>query len=92
MEIFWANVKKLIKDQNTTQEWVANTSGISFRTFQNWMTRKRLPDADEAYKIAASLKTTVEFLVTGEEPRNYASEKLDKIIPHVEEIIRIAKQ
>lgn len=79
MEIFWSNVKKLIKEQNTTQEWVANTSGISFRTFQNWVTRKRLPDADEAFKIASSLKTSVEFLVTGAEPPNRAAEKLEKM-------------
>jgi len=79
VEIFWSNVKRLIKEQNTTQEWVANTSGISFRTFQNWMTRKRLPDADEAFKIASALKTTVEFLVTGAEPQNHAAEKLEKI-------------
>jgi hypothetical protein len=32
--IFWENVKKEIKLQNTTQEWVAMKSGISFNTFQ----------------------------------------------------------
>lgn len=79
VEIFWSNVKKLIKEQNTTQEWVANTAGISFRTFQNWMTRKRLPDADEAFKIASALGTTVEYLVTGAGPANRAAEKLEAI-------------
>jgi hypothetical protein len=32
--IFWENVKKEIKSQNTTHEWVAKNSGISLNTFQ----------------------------------------------------------
>lgn len=91
MDTFWTNVKKLIKEQNTTQEWVANASGISFRTFQNWMTRKRLPDADEAFKIAAALKTTVEFLITGKNPHNFAQEKLSEVTERIEDALRIAK-
>ncbi len=91
METFWTNVKKCIKDQNTTQEWVANTAGVSFRTFQNWMTRKRLPDADESVRIAAALGVSVEFLVTGENPHNFAQEKLSEVASRIEEALRIAK-
>lgn len=38
------------------------------RRVQNLSDGKRLPDLEEAQKIASVLNTTVEYLVTGEEP------------------------
>jgi transcriptional regulator with XRE-family HTH domain len=58
----------MIDERNTSQEWVASHSGISFRTFQNWIYRKRLPDAIETYHIARTLGVSVEYLITGEAP------------------------
>jgi transcriptional regulator with XRE-family HTH domain len=68
IEDFWDNVKRMIDERNTSQEWVASHSGISFRTFQNWIYRKRLPDAVQSYRIAAALGVSVEYLITGKEP------------------------
>ena len=65
---FWDRAKARIKQQNTTQEWVAGKADVSFRTFQNWIYTNRLPDADQAVAIAAALGTTVEQLVTGKAP------------------------
>jgi transcriptional regulator with XRE-family HTH domain len=64
-DIFWENVKKEIKLQNTTQEWVAKKSGIALSTFQGWMRKSIYPRADEAVCIANSLNTSVECLVNG---------------------------
>ena len=63
--VFWENVKREIKSQNTTQEWVAKNSGISFNTFQGWISKGIFPRVNEATRIAVSLNTSVEFLVTG---------------------------
>ena len=63
--VFWDNVKKEIKAQNTTQEWVAKNSGISFNTFQGWISKGIFPRVNEAVRIAVSLNTSVEFLVSG---------------------------
>jgi len=63
--VFWENVKKEIKSQNTTQEWVAKNSGISFNTFQGWISKGIFPRVNEAIRIAVSLNTSVEFLVKG---------------------------
>jgi transcriptional regulator with XRE-family HTH domain len=63
--VFWENVKKEIKSQNTTQEWVAKNSGISFNTFQGWISKGIFPRVNEAIRIAVSLNTSVEFLVNG---------------------------
>ena len=61
--IFWENIKKEIKLQNTTQEWVAKNSGISFNTFQGWISKGVFPRVNEAIRIAVSLNTSVEYLV-----------------------------
>jgi transcriptional regulator with XRE-family HTH domain len=63
--VFWENVKREIKSQNTTQEWVAKNSGISFNTFQGWISKAIFPRVNEAIRIAVSLNTSVEFLVNG---------------------------
>ncbi|ADK81090.1 DNA-binding protein [Sediminispirochaeta smaragdinae DSM 11293] len=72
---FWDIVKKEIKRQNTTQEWVSNHSNISFETFRGWIARKRLPRVDDGVRIAQSLDTTVEYLVTGKNPDNWQPPK-----------------
>lgn len=66
---FWLRVKDIIKQQNTTQEWVAKESGVSFRTFQGWISKNRLPDIAEAIAIAKALQSSVEYLATGTEPK-----------------------
>lgn len=75
---FWRNVNKLIKSQNTTQEAIAKTCAINFGTFKNRSSKKIVPDAIEAYKIAQALNTTVEYLVTGEDSSPYKRE-LDRL-------------
>lgn len=64
-DIFWANIKKVIKQQNTTHEWVAKKAGISFHTFNGWRSKGIYPRADAAVRIAEALNTSVEYLVTG---------------------------
>ena len=63
--VFWENVKKEIKAQNTTHEWVAKNSGISFNTFQGWISKGVFPRVNEAIRIAVSLNTSVEYLANG---------------------------
>jgi transcriptional regulator with XRE-family HTH domain len=62
---FWDRVKSEIKSQNTTQEWVATKAGQKLRTFQGWISREIMPNADQAQAIASALGVTVEYLVTG---------------------------
>jgi transcriptional regulator with XRE-family HTH domain len=64
-DVFWKNVKMEIKSQNTTQEWVAKHSGISFNTFQGWISKGIYPRVNEAVRIAGALNTSVEYLVRG---------------------------
>lgn len=67
--MFWQNVNNIIKQQNKTQKSVSLECGFSERRIQNLSSSGRLPDVEEAFKIAQALGTSVEFLVTGEESR-----------------------
>ena len=75
--IFWNNVKKRIKELNTTQEWVCNQSKIVLGTMRQQITHSRFPPVDEALLIAQALNTTVEYLVTGEDSTH--GEKITEI-------------
>jgi transcriptional regulator with XRE-family HTH domain len=63
--VFWENIKKEIKQQNTTQEWVAKKAGISFNTFQGWISKGIYPRVNDAVRISSALNTSVEYLVSG---------------------------
>jgi transcriptional regulator with XRE-family HTH domain len=67
---FWDNVKVLIKEQNTTQEWLARKIGVPLKTFQGWIMRKAYPGGDEMFLIAQTLDVSVEYLMTGKELDN----------------------
>ena len=95
--IFWENVKKEIKNQNTTQEWVAKNSGISFNTFQGWITKGIYPRVNEAIRIAVSLNTSVEYLTNGAVQNNNKSieiicQQLPQIQKHLEALNEAVKK
>jgi len=68
MEDFWYRVKLKLESENTTMDWVSHKIGVRADSFRRWSSRKTMPSADAAVKIAAALNTTTEFLVTGVEP------------------------
>ena len=88
--IFWENVKKEIKAQNTTQEWVAKNSGISFNTFQGWISKGVYPRVNEAIRIAASLNTSVEYLASGAVQNNKKPlETICRNLPEIQERLEL---
>ena len=86
--VFWKNVKKEIKSQNTTHEWVAKNSNISFNTFQGWISKGIFPRVNEAVRIAVSLRTTVEYLVCGAVQKNKEPiETIRRQLPKIQELL-----
>jgi transcriptional regulator with XRE-family HTH domain len=73
---FWKRANTLIKSQKTKQEAVAGQCGINYQTLRGWVTNHRFPDGEETYRIAQALNTSVEYLVTGEEPGKPDTEPL----------------
>jgi len=84
--VFWDNVKREIKSQNTTQEWVAKNSGISFNTFHGWIAKGVYPRLNEAIRIAVSLNTSVEYLAAGAvEGSDSSIEAICRHLPAIQE-------
>ena len=77
---FWTRLRNAIKQQNTTQEWVAGKIGVPLSTFRKWMTRKTYPDLREGIEIAKLLETSAEYLITGIEPKDLNKELNEKEI------------
>jgi transcriptional regulator with XRE-family HTH domain len=91
--IFWENVKEAVKAQNTTQEWVAGKAGISFNTFQGWISKGIFPRVNEAVRIAAVLNTSVESLVNNAVRDNAGAVRLIyQSLPVIEEHLKIIKE
>jgi len=64
---FWEMVALEVGKQNTSFEWLYHKTKVAKGTFSSWKTRKILPRADVAFKIAEALGVTVEYLLTGKE-------------------------
>jgi len=91
--IFWNTVKKEIKSQNTTQEWVAKNSGISFSTFQGWILKGMYPRLNEAIRIATSLNTSVEYLASGSvRDNNKSIDTICRHLPQIQEQLELIRQ
>jgi len=91
--VFWENVKREIKAQNTTHEWVAKNSGISFNTFQGWISKGIYPRVNEAIRIATSLNTSVEYLASGAVQNNReAIETISRHLPKIQEHLEFIQQ
>ena len=93
---FWNNVKDELDYKDMSQKELSASTDISYNTLQSWITKDRLPDAEDAVKIAKALNVSVEKLVTGQEDiskdLNKETNELLHDIRHLsDEDFRIAK-
>lgn len=72
--MFWSSVRQLLAERKILQRDFAEQIGYNVSRLKNQMTRNISPDVDTAVKIAKALNTSVEYLVTGEEPDQYKAE------------------
>lgn len=85
---FYENVKKLVKTNNLNLRNFIESLGINYSSYNSCKKYGNLPRADEAVKIAKALNTSVEYLVTGEEPAidkkkiiaEYLTEQLSELV------------
>jgi len=93
-KIFYDMVKELAKKKNKTIEVVVKEAGITLDSYNSTRRIRKFPRADIAVKIASSLDTSVEFLVTGQSSvfkKHNDKEKIE-IIQHLDELEKIIKQ
>lgn len=78
---FYERVKNLVKNRtNFTLKTFIESLGINYETYNSQKRYDNLPRADEAVKIASSLGTTVEFLVTGKSSAGLSDEQQNVIL------------
>lgn len=100
---FWERVDNLIENLNLTRKELASKANFDVSIIGKGIKNNYLPNAETAVKIAKELKTTVEFLVTGQDAKisNKTTEELqilfqyshtihalNKIPPQSQEVIK----
>ena len=85
--LFWKNVDKILGQQKLID--AAEKAGINYRTIKNQRSDSRLPRLEDAFKIAQSLGTTVEYLMTGETEQDRCLIASDDDLALVERVLRI---
>jgi len=86
---FKENLKSELSYQGMLVKELANMTGISKKTIDNYLNvRKYMPSADVAVKIAQALGVTVEYLVTGEE----LSPAKTSLGPEIRDLVQNFKQ
>ena len=89
---FYTRIDDLLKEKKANQKDLAESIGLaSAQVFTNWKSRNSIPSADIAYKIAAYLNTTVEFLVTGKETDVY-KENFRNLLEDLQTVLNKYKQ
>jgi len=64
-EAFWRRVNRLIKEKNTTQEYICSIIGVHFGTFRAWSSGKIYPKLGDIFTLAQALDTSVNYLIFG---------------------------
>ena len=81
---FAENLKELLELKDIEIKELANGTGISKNTIDNYLSgQKSIPNAENAVKIEKYLGTTVEFLVTGNIQENEFSQDISKIVKNL---------
>ena len=78
MSDFLKNLTKLMSKNGVTQRKVCEICGFTEASFWAWK-KGSLPKVDAAFKIARFLGTSVEFLMTGEDPQGITSDEIQLV-------------
>jgi len=88
---FWIRVKDELEYLGLSQKDLAKKIRESYNTLQSWINKDRLPNAEQAVKIANVLQTSVEFLVTGKNSNKRANYTHAKTIQLLEAALKNLK-
>ena len=66
---FWNNARPLMDEKKIRKIDLVRLTGHSSGAVSDWFTKKIIPKADDALKIADYLGVSVRYLVTGEDDR-----------------------
>jgi transcriptional regulator with XRE-family HTH domain len=87
---FRENLKEELNRKNILVKELSAKSGIKKRTLDKYLTENgSIPSAEAAVKIARVLGISVEFLVTGRDPRIEAAR--NSLYSDIRELVRVAE-
>lgn len=66
---FWNNVRSELEYKDISQKELAAAINESYNTVQSWINKDRLPNVEQAVRIAQILNTSVEFLTLGKDEK-----------------------
>lgn len=79
-------IKQLRKQQNLTQQQLANKVGVTYIQIGRYETGKSNASADVLQKIASALHTTTDFLMSGGNAQQLADKELLQQFKEVEQM------
>ena len=62
-----ANIQERMERQGRSRKWLADATGVSLSSINNYLSAFTEPSATKIYRIARALHCTVEDLVTDED-------------------------
>ncbi|MBN1798852.1 MAG: HD domain-containing protein [Spirochaetales bacterium] len=65
MHIFLQKVDQILKQKGKRRTWLSKQTDIALSTINSWFSKDILPKIDDALKVAQTLNTSLDFLVTG---------------------------
>lgn len=81
---FAENLKEMLEIKDIEIKELANATGISKNTIDNYLSgQKSIPNAENAVKIAKFLGTTVEYLITGLLQENLSHQQISRTIKNL---------
>lgn len=75
---FWKNVD-IAKESRTILD-IANESKLNYKTIKTQRSNNTLPNGEDIYSIAQAIGVSMEFLLTGINPKNQYSTRIKAII------------
>lgn len=75
---FWDRVKKLCKNNGTTQKELSAKIGLEPRIIESQIYTKVIPSIEEVLKIASVFNVSLNYLVMGKEIKSTETENLIK--------------
>lgn len=87
VDAFWDRIRILIKKSPYTQNTLSEAIGLNAKSLSVMMAKGNVPGTFQSYKIAKLLNTSVEYLVSGEEPKlNPAMSELSELKQRINEL------
>lgn len=69
MTPFWKHIETALQASNISESELSKRIGLTQASITGWKLRGAIPNAEIAYKVAKTLNTSVEYLLSGNEPK-----------------------